>query len=148
MRFLSLSELNQNWNGLDQELSPEEMCIRDSSYTALDVAYWSLYLREKPWIDREFSVIQRDAADCGAHPVSYTHLDVYKRQHPGHAEDGGVDVLDIVVMTVPGVHYPESPLAGLAGHFGGDLGVADVILVAVGYIVALAVEGDLSLIHI
>ena len=25
MRFLSLSELNQNWNGLDQELSPEEL---------------------------------------------------------------------------------------------------------------------------
>ena len=33
----------------------------------LDVAYWSLYLREKPCIDREFPIIQRDAADCGAH---------------------------------------------------------------------------------
>lgn len=32
----------------------------------LDVAYWSLYLREKPSIDREFPMIQRDAADCGA----------------------------------------------------------------------------------
>ena len=32
----------------------------------LDVAYWSLYLREKPYIDQEFPVIQRDAADCGA----------------------------------------------------------------------------------
>lgn len=33
----------------------------------LDVAYWSLYLREKPCIDREFPMIQRDAANCGAH---------------------------------------------------------------------------------
>ena len=32
----------------------------------LDVAYWSLYLREKPCIDREFPMIQRDAADCGS----------------------------------------------------------------------------------
>lgn len=32
----------------------------------LDVAYWTLYLREKPCIDREFPTIQRDAAGCGA----------------------------------------------------------------------------------
>lgn len=32
----------------------------------LDVAYWSLYLREKPYIGQEFPVIQRDAADCDA----------------------------------------------------------------------------------
>lgn len=32
----------------------------------LDVAYWTLYLREKPCIDREFPTIQRDAANRGA----------------------------------------------------------------------------------
>ena len=32
----------------------------------MDVAYWTLYLRKKPCIDREFPTIQRDAAGCGA----------------------------------------------------------------------------------
>lgn len=52
----------------------------------LDVAYWSLYLREKPCIDREFPVIQRDAADCGAHLSEesflsdFSNLDLYFKE--------------------------------------------------------------------
>ena len=52
----------------------------------LDVAYWSLYLREKPCIDREFPIIQRDAADCGAHLSEesflsdFSYLDLYFKE--------------------------------------------------------------------
>lgn len=52
----------------------------------LDVAYWSLYLREKPCIDREFPIIQRDAADCGAHLSEesflsdFSDLDLYFKE--------------------------------------------------------------------
>lgn len=52
----------------------------------LDVAYWSLYLREKPWIDREFPIIQRDAADCGAYLSEesflsdFSDLDLYFKE--------------------------------------------------------------------
>ena len=41
----------------------------------LDVAYWSLYLREKPCIDREFPVIQRDAALS-----DFSNLDLYFKE--------------------------------------------------------------------
>lgn len=49
----------------------------------LDVAYQSLYLREKPCIDREFPMLQRDAADCGTHLSKdeflsdFSNLDLY-----------------------------------------------------------------------
>lgn len=49
----------------------------------LDVAYWALYLREKPCIDREFPMIQQDAVDCGANLSKdaflsdFSNLDLY-----------------------------------------------------------------------
>lgn len=60
--------------------------IKSKRTFVLDVAYWSLYLREKPCIDREFPMIQRDAAGCGTHlsAESFLHdfsdLDLYFKE--------------------------------------------------------------------
>ena len=60
--------------------------IKSKRTFVLDVAYWSLYLREKPCIDWEFPMIQRDAAGCGAHlsAESFLHdfsdLDLYFKE--------------------------------------------------------------------
>lgn len=56
--------LDKMWEEEQAFLSPD--LKKSKRIFLLDVAYWSLYLREKPYIGQEFPVIQRDVADCGA----------------------------------------------------------------------------------
>ena len=56
------------------------MCIRDSGYTAAFMHQACLWLEarsDEPALD---DALARLSAGLGAAPVSYTHLDVYKRQ--------------------------------------------------------------------
>ena len=82
--------LERDWAEEQAFLEPD--LIKSKRTFVLDVAYWSLYFREKPCIDREFPMIQRDAAGYGAHLSAKSFLhdfsdldlyfkeDVYKRQ--------------------------------------------------------------------
>ena len=76
--------LEQIWGEEQAFLAPD--LVKSRRTFLLDVAYWSLYLREKPCIDREFPVIQRDASDCGAHLSEeaflsdFSDLDLYFKE--------------------------------------------------------------------
>ena len=76
--------LERVWAEEQAFLEPD--LIKSKRTFVLDVAYWSLYFREKPCIDREFPMIQRDAAGYGAHlsAKSFLHdfsdLDLYFKE--------------------------------------------------------------------
>lgn len=76
--------LERVWAEEQAFLEPD--LIKSKRTFVLDVAYWSLYFREKPCIDREFPMIQRDAAGYGAHlsAESFLHdfsdLDLYFKE--------------------------------------------------------------------
>lgn len=76
--------LEQIWGEEQAFLAPD--LVKSRRTFLLDVAYWSLYLREKPCIDREFPMIQRDAADCGTHLSEaeflsdFSDLDLYFKE--------------------------------------------------------------------
>ena len=55
--------LERIWAEEQALLTPD--FVKSRRIFLMGVAYWSLYLREKPCIDREFPMIQRDAAECG-----------------------------------------------------------------------------------
>ena len=59
------------------------MCIRDSIMALSKPTrthYKSLTFAEKVAVIREVEKGQKNASQWAPHPVSYTHLDVYKRQ--------------------------------------------------------------------
>lgn len=73
--------LEKIWTEEQSFLAPE--LVASKRTFLLDVAYWALYLREKPCIDREFPMIQQDAVDCGANLSKdaflsdFSNLDLY-----------------------------------------------------------------------
>ena len=73
--------LEKIWAEEQSFLAPE--LVASKRTFLLDVAYWALYLREKPCIDREFPMIQQDAVDCGANLSKdaflsdFSNLDLY-----------------------------------------------------------------------
>ena len=105
----------------------------------LDVAYWSLYLREKPCIDREFPIIQRDAADCGAHLSEesflsdFSDLDLYFKEvrfRLRFFSDCGY--VRIKLRTPTEAVWIPPPLCQAAGAFGAMHGILSVTALSSG----------------
>ena len=63
------------------------MCIRDSTYLALKLSSSVVFMQPNVAAMGKIDLDDTDHVVASANPVSYTHLDVYKRQKRKIRED-------------------------------------------------------------